>query len=300
MTRARRSELSQTMPIAVSPSDSGDDTAGLRPLVLVVSGERVGTRCVLDAPLTVGRDPSVGLTLRDVGISWHHARFEVREDGQVHVVDLGSKNGTRLRGEKIEPEAVLVDGDCVEVGATLLRLEMADRVEATFHAALDELVNHDDLTGLLVRRRWDSEATLIFEAALARKRPLAMFVLDIDGVKQINDTHGHRFGAHTIAEAGRVIGRVTGNRGIATRIGGDEFAIILPDLDAETAIDVAHEIRDAIRRHVFELDGITIRPGISIGVAMFAPEIPDVASLMRRADAALYRAKSAGRDRVAT
>ena len=288
------------MPITVAAGPGEEGPAGLRPLVLVVSGERVGTRCVLDAPLIVGRDPSAGLPLRDLGISWHHVRFEVCDDGQVHVVDLGSTNGTRLNGEPIVSEAVLTDGDCVEVGSTLLRLEMADGIEAGFHAALDDLVNHDDLTGLLHRRRWDSEASLIFEAAQARRRPLALLLLDIDGVKRINDTHGHRFGAHTIAEAGRIIGRVAGQRGIATRMSGDEFAVALPDTDAETAIDVAHEIRDAIRRHAFELDGIVFRPGISIGVAMLAPEIPDLPSLMRRADAALYRAKSVGRDRVAT
>jgi len=122
---------------------------------------------VLDAPLLVGRDPAAGLALRDSGISWHHVRFEIGEDGLVHVTDLDSTNGTRVNGRPIE-EAILEDGDCVEVGQTILRLEMADGVEATFHDALDRLLNQDDLTGLLHRRRWDSEATLVFEAAQAR------------------------------------------------------------------------------------------------------------------------------------
>ena len=299
MTRARRTELSQTMPIAVMSDGDDAGAVGLRPLVLVVSGERVGTRCLLDAPLLVGRDPSAGLRLRDAGISWHHARFEIRDDGCVHVVDLGSTNGTRVNDRKVD-ESVLVHGDCVEVGSTLLRLEMADGVEATFHDELDKLLNQDDLTGLVNRRRWDSEATLVFEAAQARRRPLVLLLMDLDGVKRINDTHGHHFGAYTIAEAGRLIGRIAGRRGIAARIGGDEFAVILADTDAETGVDIAHEIRDAIRQHKFELEGIAIHPAISIGVSALAPEVPDLASLVRRADAALYRAKSAGRDRVST
>lgn len=299
MTRARKTELTQTMPIATSPLGTDAGTAGLRPLVLVVSGERVGTRCVLDAPLLVGRDPAAGLPLRDAGISWHHARFEVGEDQVVRVVDLGSTNGTWVNEQRIE-QAVLVDGDCVELGSTILRLEMADGVEAGFHAALDRLINEDDLTGLTHQRRWESEATLLFEAAQARRRPLSLLLMDLDGVKRINDTYGHHFGAYTIAEAGRIIGKVAGSRGLAARMGGDEFVLILADTDAETAVDVAHEVRDALRLHHFELDGVAIRPGISVGVATLGPEVPDLAALVRRADAALYRAKSAGRDRVST
>jgi diguanylate cyclase (GGDEF)-like protein len=299
MTRARTTELTQTMPIATSPGSAADGPGIVCPIVLVVTGERVGTRCLLDAPLVVGRDPSVGLPLRDAGISWHHVRFEVGQDGAVRVIDLDSTNGTYLNDKRID-QSVLVDGDCVEVGTTLLRLEMADSVEAGFHATLDRLLNQDDLTGLVHRRRWESEGALMIEAALSGHRPLSLLLMDLDGVKRINDTHGHQFGAYTIAEAGRLIGTVAGCRGLATRMGGDEFAVILGDTDAETAVDLAHEVRDAIRLHPFELEGVVIRPGISIGVATLSTELPDLAALMRRADAALYRAKAAGRDRVAT
>lgn len=299
MTRARRTELTQTMPISASAVGEDAGPGGIRPLVLVVSGERVGTRCVLDAPLLVGRDPAAGLPLRDAGISWHHARFEVGEDGLVRVVDLGSTNGTFLNEARVE-QAVLSDGDCIEVGSTILRFEMADGVEAGFHAALDRLLNQDDLTGLVHRRRWDTEATLLFEAAQARSRPLAVLLMDLDGVKRINDTHGHHFGAYAIAEAGRIIGAVAGSRGLAARMGGDEFIVIVADVDAEGAVDLAHEVRDAIRQHRFELEGVVIQPGISIGVAPLCPEVPELAALVRRADAALYRAKAAGRDRVST
>lgn len=300
MTRTRRTDFTQTMPIAASQVGQDAGAKGVRPLVLVVSGERVGTRCVLDAPLVVGRDPAAGLRLRDAGISWNHARFEAGEDGVVRVVDLGSTNGTFVNDTRIEGAVVLADGDCIEVGLTILRLEMADGVEAGFHAALDRLVNEDDLTGLVHRRRWDSEAALLVEAAQSRGRSLVLLLMDLDGVKRINDTHGHHFGAHAIAEAGRIIGSVAGSRGLAARIGGDEFAVILADTDAEGGVDVAHEVRDAIRLHRFELDGIVIQPGISIGVAALCPEVTDLAVLVRRADAALYRAKSAGRDRVST
>jgi diguanylate cyclase (GGDEF)-like protein len=300
MTRARRTELTQTLPIAVSQVGEDVGARGIRPLVLVVSGERVGTRCVLDAPLLVGRDPAAGLRLRDAGISWHHARFELGEDGLVRVADLGSTNGTFVNDSRIEQNVVLSDGDCIEVGLTILRFELADVVEAGFHAALDRLLNEDDLTGLVHRRRWDSEAALLVEAAQARRRPLALLLMDLDGVKRINDTHGHHFGAYAIGEAGRIIGSVAGSRGLAARIGGDEFVVILADTDAEGAVDVAHEVRDAIRLHRFELDGIVIQPGISIGVAALGPEVADLSVLVRRADAALYRAKSAGRDRVST
>jgi two-component system, cell cycle response regulator len=299
MTRGRRTELSQTTPIPVLPVGAKADGAAVRPLVLVVSGERVGTRCVLDAPLLVGRDPDSGLALRDAGISWHHAHFEVGHDGVVRVLDLGSTNGTFVNDIRVEQSA-LADGDIIELGETILRLEMADVVEAGFHDALDRLINEDDMTGLVHQRRWDTEASLLIEAAEARRTPLALLLMDLDGVKRINDTHGHHFGAYTISEAGRIIGAVAQGRGLAARIGGDEYAVILADTDAEAAIDLAHEVREAIRLHRFEVDGVVIHPGISIGVATLSQESPDLPTLVRRADAALYRAKSGGRDRVAT
>lgn len=301
-SKGRRSDLTETMPIrARSAAEDETEAAGpvKIPLLLVVAGERVGTRCRLSSPIVVGRDPTADLPLRDAGVSWRHARFDLRDDGLPVVADIGSTNGTFLNGTRIE-EAMLEDGDQIRLGTTILKFEVVDKVEEGFHAALDKMLNQDDLTGLLHKRRFDAEASLLVEASANQKKNLALLVMDLDGVKAINDSHGHHFGAYTIAEAGVVIGKVIGSRGIATRFGGDEFAAILPDCDGCAVVDVAHEILAEVAAHHFEIEGVVLHPGISIGVAVLPQDGKTLDELTRHADSALYRAKAGGRHRVAT
>ena len=124
--------------------------------------------------------------------------------------------------------------------------------------------------------------------------------MDLDGIKKINDTHGHLFGAYVIGESGHVIGRVLEGRGFASRFGGDEYVAALPGLDLDAAGAVGEEIRRAIAEHEFEREKIVLRPGISIGTASFPESADDAKSLFQRADEALYRAKRAGKNQVST
>jgi two-component system, cell cycle response regulator len=122
----------------------------------------------------------------------------------------------------------------------------------------------------------------------------------MDGVKTINDTHGHHMGSFAIAETGHVLGEVIGLDGPTSRYGGDEFAAYLPGYSKEAGVEMADKARVALLRHRFEKDGVVIRPTISIGVSAFPEDGDDAEVLQRRADEALYRAKAAARNRVAT
>jgi diguanylate cyclase (GGDEF)-like protein len=163
---------------------------------------------------------------------------------------------------------------------------------------MDTLVGKDDLTGLVAKRRFDAAYVRAFDVARTGKTQLSVMFLDLDGLKQINDTHGHPVGAYTIAEVGKVIGRVVAEKGAACRFGGDEFAAFLPGTDKAGGRAVGEEIRKAIAEHKFDKDGVIVRPTVSIGVATFPDDgkAPDV--ILRKADEALYRAKKTGRDRV--
>jgi diguanylate cyclase (GGDEF)-like protein len=123
-------------------------------------------------------------------------------------------------------------------------------------------------------------------------------MMDLDGIKSINDTHGHLFGAYVIGESGRVIGRVLEKRGFASRFGGDEFIAALPGLALDAAVAIGEEIRVAIGEFPFEREGVPLRPGISIGASAFPESAGDADGLVQRADEALYRAKRAGKNRV--
>lgn len=268
-----------------------------RPVLTVMSGNEVGTRKRLAGTATVGRDPTSELVLSDAGISWRHARVEDRGDAWV-IVDLGSTNGTVVNGARCK-EARLAHQDKVVLGRTVLRFELMDGIEEAYDEQLQRLLNVDDLSGLYVRRRFDQELVTLIEAARTSSQPLALLVMDMDGIKGINDRHGHLFGAYTIGETGRLIGKVVGARGIGSRFGGDEFCAALPQHDVEAGARVAEEIRAAVNAYGYVYEGVALRPGISIGVAAFPVDAGDASTLFQRADEALYRAKQGGKNRVA-
>lgn len=270
--------------------------ASYRPVLVVLAGDEVGRRVTVDHTLVIGRAPGADLVLRDGRVSGSHARLEDRGDGWA-LVDLGSRNGTRVNGALVT-EQELRPGDRIAVGGVVLGFELLDQVAQQYTEFVERLLNLDDLTGLYVRRKFDAELALRIDEARLRGMLLGLLVMDLDGIKQINDTHGHLFGAYTIGESGRLIRRVLGPHGFATRFGGDEFIAALPGFGSEAAVIVAEEIRAAIGAHPFEREGIPLHPGISIGVAAFPADADGPEALFQRADEAMYRAKRGGKNRV--
>jgi diguanylate cyclase (GGDEF)-like protein len=247
--------------------------------------------------VTIGRHPHCDLILSDPLISSFHARIEDRGDSWAFL-DLGSTNGSFVNGEPASKEINLLPGDKVGLGDTVLRFESQDVHEQKYAEVLEQLLNQDDLSGLFVRRKFDNELARVVQAAATKQTPVGLLVMDLDGIKKINDTHGHLFGAYVIGESGKLIGEVVGRRGFASRFGGDEFLAALPDHGIEQAEAVAEEIRSAINQHHYERSGIVLKPGISCGVAAFPADASDPVSLFERGDEALYRAKAAGKNCV--
>ncbi|MBL8680101.1 MAG: diguanylate cyclase [Myxococcales bacterium] len=267
-----------------------------RPVLVVIVGNEIGARRRLDHNIIAGRAPDADIHLSDAGVSWHHARFEDRGDAWA-VVDLGSTNGVVINGKKVT-DAVLHPNDRISLGRTVLRFEVQDAIEAAYDEQMERLVSIDDLTGLLVRRRFDREFALLLDAAKQRGAPLGLLVMDLDGVKKVNDTHGHAYGAFVISEAGKRIGVVLAKRAIASRFGGDEFCAALPGADVELASSIAHEVLDVIGTSPYEKDGLLLRVGVSIGVAAYPRDAENTGTLFQRADEAMYRAKQGGKHRV--
>lgn len=270
--------------------------AAYRGTLAVVSGNEIGQRVLVDKTLIVGRDPEADLVLTDELVSWHHARIEDRGDNWT-VVDMGSTNGTSVNGERAT-EFNLKPGDKIVIGTTVIQYELRDAQEQQYDKAVDKLLNIDDLSGLYVRRKFDAEFNLMIEAARAKRETVALLVMDLDGVKGINDSHGHLFGAYVIGESGRVIATVLQTRGIACRFGGDEYLAALPGLDVDAAFLVAEEIRTAIGKHQYEREGVKLRPGISIGVSSFPESGDSQQQVFQKGDEALYRAKESGKNQV--
>ena len=297
-------------PIRTKPFD--DDSNSLRaalhaelrksaaPSLVVVAGEDVGMRFKLDRSCDVGRDPECGLPLHDENVSWRHLRIEDRGNRDWVAVDLKSTNGVLINGEKCL-EALLRPGDRVFIGKTIIEFQEEDAIRQVFNAELERLLTVDDLSGLWVKRRFDAQLESAVAAVRSGASPVvSVVVMDMDGVKAINDTHGHDMGAFVIGTAGHVIGKELGERGFATRFGGDEFAAALPGVAKEAAVEIAEQVRVAVSSHVYVNRGIQVYPGLSCGVAAMPDDAPDAEGVFRAADQAMYRAKRAGKNRVAT
>jgi two-component system cell cycle response regulator len=156
----------------------------------------------------------------------------------------------------------------------------------------------DDLTGLVVPRRFNNDLRVHLQSAKVLAKSIGLLMMDLDGLKKVNDAHGHHVGAHSISEVGKIIGAICNDLGEACRYGGDEFVAYLLEVDKVAALDGGEKIRCAVRDHVFRQDDLELRLSISIGVATFPGDGTTADVLTRAADAALYRAKEKGRDVV--
>jgi two-component system cell cycle response regulator len=164
-----------------------------------------------------------------------------------------------------------------------------------------ELAITDALTGLHNRRYMESHLATLVEQAASRGKPLSLLVLDIDYFKAINDTYGHDAGDDVLREFATRVRKSIRGIDLACRYGGEEFVIVMPETDMAVATVVAERLRRRIAGEPFLIAGgeRKIDVTISIGIAALGSPDDNAASLLKRADQALYRAKRDGRNRVA-
>ena len=269
------------------------------PTLLVLRGSETGLRITIAKErVTLGRTIDADIVLNDKMISRCHAEIAWDpECGSFAVIDLDSTNGTIVNNRKIE-RCEVQDGDKIFLGSTILKFVLEAQVDNESGQIFDKLMFQDDLTGLVVRRRFDNDLRVHLQSARALGRPISVLMMDMDGLKGVNDSHGHPVGAFVISEVGKIIGEVCNPLGQACRYGGDEFIAYLLDVSQEEALMVGESVRDKIRGHQFCKDGLELRLSISIGVATFPRDGGDAEEVTRAADQALYRAKEKGRDTV--
>ncbi len=270
------------------------------PGLTVLSGEQVGRRIMLaDDRITIGRSPEATIMLRDTLISRLHLAIDFNPElGGYVIQDLKSSNGSFLNGIRFM-EATLKESDKILIGNIILRFGWSDVFDLQYQDEIDNLLNIDELTGLIVKRRFDEELNRFIAVSRTQGAELAMIMMDIDGVKQINDTYGHSFGAYTISQTGKLIKAATDHKGLASRFGGDEFMIFLPNFTMDAAGQIAETIRVQVETHNFAMEGISLRPTISVGVSILKMN-DSMDSLFKRADEALYMSKRTGRNKVTT
>ena len=189
-------------------------------------------------------------------------------------------------------------------------LELEDRViarTAELGVALDDahkanaevayLAEHDALTGLLNRRRFQAEFDHWGKYALRYQRAGALMFIDLDKFKDINDTYGHLGGDEYLLAVADLMKKTLRSTDYIGRWGGDEFAALLPETDGAAALEVAEKLIKAFNETPVVIAGHTLRASVSIGIAALPEHTSDISELMAFSDAAMYKAKEAGRGR---
>jgi diguanylate cyclase (GGDEF)-like protein len=165
---------------------------------------------------------------------------------------------------------------------------------------METMATTDGLTGLTNHRTFQQRFADMLERAVRHNHKLAVLLCDVDFFKKVNDGYGHPVGDEVLRRVARVLQEVPRKIDVAARYGGEEFAVLLDNVDVAQAKAVAERIRIEIQKVVVDTEKGPLSVTESIGVAAFPDDGRDRATLIERADLALYHAKHTGRNRVVT
>lgn len=269
------------------------------PCLVVIHGPLIARRFPLEFDeMTVGRSEDADVRINDDSASRIHARFLVQE-GTVTVHDLESTNGIFVNDRQVT-QLSLRDGDLVQIGETIFKFLSGSNVEAKYHQEMYSLTTLDSLTKAY-NRRYFAEA-LEREVMRSRRydRPLCLALFDIDHFKKINDEYGHLAGDQVLRDLARIVHDAIRKEDIFSRYGGEEFALLLPEVGLEGARLLCERLRELVAGAVFEYKDDRIPVTMSCGIAV-TPEKPVTITgeqLVERADTMLYEAKQSGRNQV--
>lgn len=199
-------------------------------------------------------------------------------------------------------------GDLLDVSRKLLRqsrrlVTMGDRMQAQLSSLNDELTHMartDALTGLDNRRQFMEVARKELSRSRRTGKPFSLLLIDADHFKSINDTWGHDVGDRVLRDIASLLNGAVRAHDMPARIGGEEFAVLLPETDCREAALLAERIRLAMERHIMLVEQAAVRFSVCIGCTTGSGQEKglDLEVMLKRADVALYAAKKNGRNRV--
>jgi diguanylate cyclase (GGDEF)-like protein len=293
----RDSEQTRVTRLQIDPSAGKPARPGEACLV-VIYGPDIGRRIQLGtAPFQIGRATKNDLALDQESVSRHHARIAF--DGDAYwLQDLNSTNGTFVNDEPIR-EQKLHDGDQIRVGRSILKFMTGENVEVQYHEEIYRLMTVDGLTQIFNRRYFNEALEREFNRSGRYQRALSLILFDIDFFKRVNDTHGHLAGDGLLRQMAAAVRQRLRREDIFARTGGEEFAVLLPEIGIEGARTTAEKVRRIVEITPFRHEQKAIPCTVSLGLAALSGTEEAAEVLYRAADDRLYQAKQAGRNRVA-
>lgn len=247
--------------------------------VIDVAGEQVIQWCNRKTRQEFGMDmANLPVTSLIPGETWARVYTDIVEQG------------------RIEKAKVEIGCRTFELSASYMKMQREGIIQAILIDITSEvkMSTRDFLTGIYNRRKFDEILNIEIERAKRYERLLSIGILDIDNFKTVNDTYGHQAGDAVLQELTRLVAQYIRGVDYLARYGGEEFVVLAPDTDLAGMYQIAEKLRQAVEAHTFPSQN---RITISLGIAQFAPG-EKTTTFIERADAALYRAKANGKNRV--
>ncbi len=211
-------------------------------------------------------------------------------DSQVKLLEQDASESIRL--------AKMVEAKTSELNALNTKLEIELEEKTELEKILTLQASTDSLTGVLNRRCFFDACAKEMKMAKRYKRKLSFLIIDIDSFKNINDIYGHLGGDDVLVEIINRVKEIIRTTDIFGRIGGEEFALLMPETGLESALHLAERIRQHIANQDIEAEGQMLNVTVSIGLDIYREDDPNIQAILRRSDLALYKAKESGRNKV--
>lgn len=250
--------------------------------------------------VTLGRVPECSFAFDDPSLSREHARV-LLVGTEWMLKDASSTNGTFVNDTRITAATTLRDGDRVQLGSgTMLRFALVDEAEETALKKVYEAASRDGLTGVFNRKSLEERIAGELEFARRHGTELSVIMCDVDFFKKVNDTHGHIAGDAVLKEVARRLQAALRAEDVLARYGGEEFVVLSRGIPVAVAVELAERLRMTLAAAPVPFGDLQIPITASMGVASLAQVglDADKAKLVGAADARLYQAKQAGRNRV--
>ena len=272
-----------------------------RPALTVLTGIDAGSVVVITGDMAIGRAADCALALSDPGVSRVHARI-VRRGEALVIHDVASKNGTYVGDEPVGTAGrTLCGSDVIHLGPQVsVRFAHMSEAEEKLARDLYDSSMRDSLTRAYNRRYLANRLKAEVAYAIRHRGRLSVMTFDFDHFKKVNDTHGHAAGDAILRAGASSVTATLRSEDILARVGGEEFVVVLRGVARGAAMACAERLRSAVESCDVEVDGVSLRATISLGVATSDEVSLDASGgvLLTLADERLYEAKAAGRNRI--
>ena len=268
------------------------------PYLTVSVGKDMGMMVLLQGSMSIGRSPESSILLDDDLVSWNHCSI-INLNGNISLRDNNSRNGVFVDGERVEYCDLNV-GSNIQIGDTVLKLELLSDMEVESRQSLYNRANVDLLTGAYNRHYFQENARLEISLSRREHTSFKLVMFDIDLFKGINDKYGHLAGDYVLSEVANIIRNSIRDYDMLCRYGGEEFILLLRGaISLADTEKLCERIRRQIEERHFEYGGLSINLTISIG-ACYQEDVLDLSleDIIYKADMALYESKKCGRNKI--